>query len=537
MARSIRLRLQIWYGAILALTILILGILLYFNLRSSWLKENDARMVGNLHYLDVLLRNLPPGDAPPPRERQTNDRQPNEPPRDRPPGGPQQKGKQKGPPPNERQANERSRDRPPGPPPRGRQPGGPPSWERFLAELQLPPYGDEQGPHGPVFAIWDKEGKLIHESGMPEHFLLSIPGMASEPELWDDPPWRLGTLRGPDRAVILIAQPMHLGDQRLKNLAWMLVLFGGLALGLGLLGGWFVSKQIVRPVQRISETATAIHAKNLSTRIDIAHLDQELIPLGNALNAMLNRIDLSFKNQIRFTADASHEMRTPLTVIKSQSEWALLRDNRSESEYREALQACLRGSQRMERLVEDLLELARSDAKTEPDSREPTDLSLVVSEAITLLSEKAKSRQIEICVDLQSVCIKASSKQIERLAINLIGNAISHNPAGTVVRVSTGNTGRVSTGSIGHESNRFHSTPFLSVSDNGIGIEPDDLTKLGERFFRCDASRSKAGSGLGIAIVKGIVETHGAELLIESTPGKGSTFTVNFPTSPPQKDN
>lgn len=479
MVRSIRLRLQLWYGAILGATIVVLGLLLFLNLRSSWLAELDSRLVGNLHYLDAILRRLPPSQ--------------------RPPGFP--------------------------PPPRGSRRGGPPSWEDFLKELELPGNGNEPGynkEHGPaklVFAIWRSDGKLIHDSGIPEYLHLSLPEVTTDPELWDDPPWRLGAMLGPERTVIMVVQEMGFLDQRLKSLARNLILFGGLAIGLGLLGGWFVSERILRPVKEISGTATAINASNLSKRIEIANLDRELVPLGSALNAMLDRLDRAFQNQVQFTADASHELRTPLTVIKSQAEWALSRSNRPETDYREALDACLRGTRRMERLVEDLLDLARADAETAQAPTETIDLALVVSEAMSFLSDNAKSRQIELVEDLQSVTIQASAKQIERLAINLIGNAITHNPADTVVRVTTGIDGE----------------PFLRVSDNGVGIDSDAHAKLGERFFRPDTSRSKAGSGLGIALVKGIVEAHGAQLQIESEPGKGSTFTVKFPAVPVNK--
>jgi len=520
MGRSILLRLQIWYGGILGATILVLGLLLYFNLRSSWVNEFDARIVGNLHYVDVLLRRLlppppppPPGDARPPAEKPPfnppRDRQRNPPLADRP----------HDPPPGERPRNPR--------PPVERVFNSPLTPEWFLAELQLPEYGDDQTREAPAFAIWRKDGKLIHDSGVPREYLEEVEEASSEPDLWDDPPWRFGIMRGPDEATILIAQKMDSFDQRLKNLSKNLIFFGGLAFGLGLLGGWLVSGRIFQPVQEISKTAASINAHNLSKRIETTNLDRELVPLGSALNAMFDRLDRSFQNQIRFTADASHELRTPLTVVKSQAEWALSRSNRPETDYREALDACLRGTKRMERLVEDLLELARTDAETTQHPTEIIDLAMVVSEAMALLSEKAKSQQIQIIDDLQSVRIYASFKQIERLAINLIGNAITHNPAGTIVRVSTGTIVRVSAGS--------ESTPFLSVSDNGIGIEPEALTKLGERFFRCDSSRSIAGSGLGIALVKGIVEAHGAELSIESKTGRGSTFTVKFPAVPVNK--
>ena len=519
MVRCIRLRLQLWYGAILGATIVVLGVMLYFNLHFSWVKEFDARIVGNLHYLDVLLRrllppsedNFPPGGRPPyhPQRERARDNQPRD-------------FQQRGEPPQHFQS-----ERPSDPQPRERPRDNILISDSFLDELELPGYGDDHTREAAVFAIWRKDGKLIYDSGMPKEHLDEIPEVTSEPELWDDPPWRLGTLRGPEETIILIAQKMDSLDRRLKRLSRNLVFYGGLAFGLGLLGGWFVSARIFQPVKEISETATSINAHNLSKRIDIANLDRELVPLGSALNGMFDRLDRAFQNQVQFTADASHELRTPLTVIKSQAEWALSRSNRPETDYREALDACLRGTKRMERLVEDLLELACADAETAQAPTETIDLALVVSEAMSLLSDNAKSRQIELVEDLQSVTIQASAKQIERLAINLIGNAITHNPAGTIVRVSTGTIVRVSTGS--------QSTPFLSVSDNGIGIEPEALTKLGERFFRCDASRSKAGSGLGIALVKGIVEAHGAELSIESKTGRGSTFTVKFPAVPVNK--
>jgi heavy metal sensor kinase len=288
-------------------------------------------------------------------------------------------------------------------------------------------------------------------------------------------------------------------------------------LALGMAGGWWVATRAIRPIDEISATAVKIAGGDLSQRINASDTESELGRLAGVLNSTFARLDAAFAHQVRFTSDASHELRTPVSVILSQTQTALSRERGAE-EYRATLEACQRAAQRMRRLIESLLELARLDAGQEPMKHQPFDLSRVARDSVELVRPLAAERGMEIQCDLPAVGCVGDPERVSQVVTNLISNAIHFNQEHGQVRVATRSE---------------NGTAFLTVADTGVGIPPEDLPHIFERFYRVDKSRSRiqGKTGLGLAICKAIVEAHSGTIEVTCKPGAGTTFEVRLPSS------
>lgn len=282
-------------------------------------------------------------------------------------------------------------------------------------------------------------------------------------------------------------------------------------------GGWWVATRAIRPIEEISATAVKIAGGDLSQRINASDTESELGRLAGVLNSTFARLDAAFANQVRFTSDASHELRTPVSVILSQTQTALSRE-RAASDYRLTLEACQRAAQRMRRLIESLLELARLDAGQERMKQEKFDLSRVTRDCVELVRPLAGDRSVEIRCELPAVECLGDSERIGQVVTNLLSNAIHFNHEKGEVRV----TARAENG-----------TAFLTVADTGVGMPPEELPHIFERFYRVDKSRSRiqGKTGLGLAICKAIVEAHSGTIVVTSQPGTGTIFEVRLPAA------
>jgi heavy metal sensor kinase len=301
----------------------------------------------------------------------------------------------------------------------------------------------------------------------------------------------------------------------LGRFAWWLVAAGAVVLGLGLGGGWWVASRAIRPVDDISAAASRISAGSLSERINVADTDSELGRLAGVLNSTFARLEASFAQQKQFTADASHELRTPIAVLISEAQTALARE-RTAAEYRETVEGCLDTAQQMRRLTHSLLELARYDAGQEPLERSRFDLAERARSCIELVDPLARERGIQIHSDLLPAETLGDVDRLGQVIINLLTNAIHYNRPNGEIQVRT---------------RLENNAAILTVADTGPGINPEDLPHIFERFYRADKSRARAEgrSGLGLAIGKAIVTAHGGSLEVSSQPGAGSTFTVKLP--------
>ena len=306
--------------------------------------------------------------------------------------------------------------------------------------------------------------------------------------------------------------------QELKEIhrtALKLVGVGGIILFFGLAGGWWLVGRAIRPIEDISSTAVKISAGDLSQRINVAEAESELGQLASVLNSTFARLEAAFAQQQQFTSDAAHELRTPVSVMLTQTQTALNRE-RSGAEYRETLEACQRASQRMRKLIESLLELARLDAGQEQMKRMTFDLSQTTRDCVELVRPLATERGVKIHSELPPLKCVGDAERLAQVITNLLTNAIQYNQEGGEVRVKLESQGDL---------------VVLTVSDTGRGIPAEDLPRVFERFYRGDKSRTVANgnAGLGLAISKAIVEAHGGTIEVSSRAGMGTTFTVRLP--------
>ena len=532
MIRSIRGRLQWWYGAVYALSIIVFGCLVYWRADRDVNERATLQAVSTAQYLDVSLRTGRPGPMrdgrpgnPPDfnlRDDQHGDHFPPDfgmgrlppefqfrPPRDRRPD--------LGPPHDRRPDQLRGSDQPKGPPVRK----GP-------VEPRLPPElpGDNSdGPRPPIdrmeFAIWRHDGSVLARSGgaesndLPD---LQMPaGSGHPPQITRGDGFIEAAMLGPQEATIVVRRPLAHDMAKLHRFGFQIATMAVGTLVVGIVGGWWISGRIVQPIQMISETAAQISATNLDRRIETRHLDQELVQLGTVLNGTFERLENSFQRLTQFTADASHELRTPLAVIQSQTELALSQPRSAES-YQLTLETCLKSAERMRSLVDGLLLLARTDSEYSELRKETIDLRSVAEDAVAQLQEKAISVGIELeCAAPETmVGVSADVRFLLQVPINLIDNAIQHTPSGGKIFVEVKTEGN---------------DAVLSVRDTGCGINAEHLPHVFERFYRVDAGRSRqhGGSGLGLSICKSLVESHGGTINCESKVGEGSVFVVRLP--------
>ena len=281
--------------------------------------------------------------------------------------------------------------------------------------------------------------------------------------------------------------------------------------------GWVIAGRALRPVDRIAAVAREIHATDLSRRIELAGPDDELKRLADTFDAMLERLEDAFTAQRRFVADASHELRNPLAIIRTNSDLGIDDPDRAEDGLRR-MQRIRRAADRMAKLVDDLLALARLEAPAV--TREPVDLGALVTEAGDEFLAEARARDLSLEWTVpQDVVVRAERAGLKRALANLLDNAVRLAPRGTRVRLASG---------------RENGWAWLAVADEGPGIAPEHQERVFDRFYRVDKGRSRAsgGSGLGLAIVRDLVAAQGGAVRLHSDPDRGSTFVIWLPTAP-----
>ncbi len=302
----------------------------------------------------------------------------------------------------------------------------------------------------------------------------------------------------------------------LELLRLLLIALIPAVIAIACLGGAWLSRRALRPVDEITSAARTIGIENLSQRLPVPETGDELQRLTEVWNSMLQRLESAVKTLSQFAADASHELRTPLAVIRTGAELALRRARSPES-YRESLAEIQAEAQRMTQLVEDLLFLARNSASTEGMPMQPVAPCEIVRAVAAELRELAALRNIEVQLSLddRNVVISGNAPALRRLVLALLDNALKYSrPSGKVVVSLTASPESV----------------ILAMRDFGIGIPPADLPHIFQRFYRADKARSEGGYGLGLSLAATIAQLHGAAIDAQSTEGEGSLFTVTFPS-------
>ncbi len=279
-------------------------------------------------------------------------------------------------------------------------------------------------------------------------------------------------------------------------------------------GGYWIAGRMLRPIQQISDAADQIgQGRDLKRRIALSPGDDELHRLAETFNAMFDRLDGSFETERQFTSDASHELRTPMSVILAQCEYSLSQPKNAQED-RQALVVIQRQGKKMARLIEDMLRFARLERKSDSFPMEELDLSELTStlcEDLALLREQG----IVLCYTVEEhVVVRGNRELLSRLVTNLVSNAYRYGVPGGHITVALCRAGK---------------SAQLSVSDDGIGIPPEQQEKIFRRFYQADSSHTSQGAGLGLAMALEIARFHGGTLRVESVPGEGSTFFLEMP--------
>ncbi len=318
---------------------------------------------------------------------------------------------------------------------------------------------------------------------------------------------------------IQVAQPLDEFLESMERFRMILLILAPLFLLLASLGGYWISSRALAPVDRITQEARSISIANLSTRLETPGAKDELHRLTETLNQMLDRIETSVKRVVQFTADASHELRAPLTLIQTAAEFSLRRE-RTRDELIEAVRKILRECERTARLVDELLLLARADSGADELRMVPLDVAETGRSAIDQAVVLAEPKHITVATEIpvQPVTLQGDEQALARLWLILLDNAVKYTNDG---------------GHITFSMQAVNSHVEVAVSDTGIGIAPQDLAHVYDRFWRADKvrSRNSGGTGLGLSIARWIVERHGGSIAINSEPGRGSRVLVALPLS------
>lgn len=387
-----------------------------------------------------------------------------------------------------------------------------------------------------MLAIYDQAGQLLADEQRDDDLQIVLPPLETIPddqillttvaeEADPDDRHRLAlrrlTIRPSGTKYIAVAgSSLEPTDEELEALREVLLYVVPIALGVAGVGGWFLAHRSLSPVVAMAARARRIGVEDLSARLPVANPGDELGHLASTFNELLGRLEGSMTQQRQFMADASHELRTPVTTARTAASVALQHPHRDEREYRDAMVIVEQQTARLSRIVEDMFTLARADAGNYPVRRDALYLDEVVEEVVRAARVVASTKGIEIDLDSEPspAALTGDEELIRRLVGNLLDNAIRYSQHGSTVRVEL----------------RWTENGYsISVSDSGPGIPPESQPYIFERFYRVDRARSRAtpdgGAGLGLALARWVSRVHGGDLVLTASSDNGCTFTAVLP--------
>ena len=351
----------------------------------------------------------------------------------------------------------------------------------------------------------------------PEH-LSDSPEPTFERVALGDGRWRIVSVRvvGPDGPLaVQVGRPLAEFEHESGELLTVFLATGPLTVLATLAGGYFLARRALAPVRRMTDTARQISADRLGERIAVDNPGDELGRLAATLNAMLDRLGQSFTEMQRFTADAAHELRTPLAVIRNEAEVAL-RQPRTGEEYGRVLENLLEETVRLGQTADQLLFLSRQDAGLNPPVRDDVPLDGLLRDVVENMKPVAQEKGVSLTLAANPARrVRGDEHLLRRVFYNLLDNAIKYTGAGGLVTVTSRADGEGA---------------GVAVEDTGIGIPAGHLPRIFDRFYRVDQARTgdAAGAGLGLSICQSAVRTAGGTISVVSTEGRGSTFTVRL---------
>lgn len=316
--------------------------------------------------------------------------------------------------------------------------------------------------------------------------------------------------------IVQVASPLSSTQIALNNLKVALfVLFPITVLLTGIMGA-FLAKVTLHPVNSMIKTIHQITAENMKLKLQIPGTKDEIQKLAETFNDMLQRLEKAFTSQKKLFADLSHELKTPLTILKGEFE-VMLKKMRSQEEYESVLRSALEEIDKVTKLAENLLLLARFDAKEVFPEKRKLDLNLLLKGVVKNIKGIVELKEINVSFEPDAqMILDADESQLKTLFFNLLDNAVKYTPAKGSILVSTEKEGK---------------SARIKIQDTGIGIPIDEIEHIFDRFYRVEKSRNSHGFGLGLSISKAIVEAHNGTISASSIPAKGTTFIISLPLS------
>lgn len=387
--------------------------------------------------------------------------------------------------------------------------------------------------------VYDGQGRLLGEAGREDDIVVPLPPIGDIP--FDGPASLITIVEADDlddrhrlafrrvtippgiNFIVAVGSSLERTDEELGSLRAILAYLVPLSLVIAGIGGWFLALRSLSPVVAMAERARQIGMASLSARLPVANPGDELGTLAATFNELLARLEASVDQQRQFMADASHELRTPVSIARTAARVALQQPNRPESDYREALTIVEQEAIRLSRIVDDLFTLTRADAGSYPVRIAPMYLDEVIDEVVRAARVLAATRGVTIvCRTVQPAPFLGDEELIRRLIINIVDNATRFSPPQGAVRVALDRADRMYT---------------LSIGDEGPGITPEAQLRIFERFYRVvdapnNGGSGNGGAGLGLALARWIARAHGGDITLATSSSLGSTFVATLPAAP-----
>lgn len=327
----------------------------------------------------------------------------------------------------------------------------------------------------------------------------------------------IASQRLPDGSILQVGKSTEERDDILDLFAWIVAGVAVPVVILGFLGGALLARRALRPIHELIATVRAIDAGATTSRVPVRNTGDELDELAKLFNAMLDRIAGLITNMRGALDNVAHELRTPLARIRGTAEIVLQSDQKS-GPATEALSDCIEESDRLLTLLNALMDISEAQAGTLPLTFTPVDVSVLLKDAVDLYRHVADEKALSIEIEApEDIWLTADRGRLRQVVANLLDNAIKYTPSG---------------GRIVLNASRRNSKVAICVSDSGLGMTAEDLSKIWERLYRGEGSRKERGMGLGLSLVRAIVEAHNGHVVATSDLGKGSTFEVILPVLP-----